>query len=113
MIYKGYAFNGASNATRGIAFSGTAADATINYFTMATLGNAQDFGELNTANHYSASSGSSPTRAVVGGGGYPSTTDVIEYVEILTTGNALDFGDLSVARSLLMQGCFSNGHGGL
>ena len=113
LLYTGSAFTGASNATRGIAFSGTAADATINYFTMATLGNAQDFGELNTANHYSASSGSSPTRAVVGGGGYPSTTDVIEYVEILTTGNALDFGDLSVARSLLMQGCFSNGHGGL
>ena len=113
LLYTGSAFTGASSATRGVAFSGTAADATINYITMATAGNALDFGELSTANRYSASSGSSPTRAVVGGGGYPSTTNSIEFIQIPTTGNGVDFGDLTAARSLLLVGCFSNGHGGL
>ena len=80
---------------------------------MATTGNAQDFGDLNTSSRYSASSGSSTTRAVVGGGGYPSTTDSTDYVQIATTGNASDFGDLTANRSLMMVGCFSNGHGGL
>jgi hypothetical protein len=105
--------SGASNATRGLSFHSVVNDATIEYITMASTGNAQDFGDLSTSNHYSPSSGSSPTRAVNGGGGFPSTTNVIEYVEISTTGNAVDFGDLSVARSLMMVGCFSNGHGGL
>ena len=113
LLYTGSAFTGASSATRGVAFSGTAADATVNYFTMATTGNALNFGELSTANRYSASSGSSSTRAVVGGGGYPSTTTSIEFIQIPTTGNGIDFGDLTSNRSLLMQGCFSNGHGGL
>ena len=113
LLYTGSAFTGASSATRGVAFSGTAADATINYITMASLGDAQNFGELSTANRYSASSGSSSTRAVVGGGGYPSTTNSIEFIQIPTTGNGVDFGDLTSNRSLLMQGCFSNGHGGL
>ena len=113
MTYTSGANTGASSATRGIIFSGTAADATMNYITMATLGDALEFGELNTANHYSASSGSSSTRAVVGGGGFPSTTNTIEYVQIPTTGSATNFGDLTSARSLMMTGCFSNGHGGL
>jgi hypothetical protein len=104
---------GASSATRGIAFTGGAKDATITYITMATLGNALEFGELSTANRYAASSGSSPTRAVIGGGGHPSTNNVIEYVQIPTTGNATNFGDLTASRNLMMQGCFSNGHGGL
>ena len=40
---------------------------------------------------YAASSGSSSTRAVVGGGGFPSTSTVIDYVQIATTGDAIDF----------------------
>ena len=113
MTDTGSARTGASSATRGIAFPGSPATNAIDYFTMATTGNAQDFGDLNTSSRYSASSGSSTTRAVVGGGGYPSTTDSIDYVQIATTGNASDFGDLTANRSLMMVGCFSNGHGGL
>ena len=86
MTDTGSARTGASSATRGIAFPGSPATNAIDYFTMATTGNAQDFGDLNTSSRYSASSGSSTTRAVVGGGGYPSTTDSIDYVQIATTG---------------------------
>jgi len=80
----------------------------INYVTIATLGNAIDFGDC-TANHYTAGS-SSPTRMISGGGGTPYT-NAIQYVEIMTTGNAADFGDLSTTRRHL-ESC-SNGHGGL
>ena len=66
MTDTGSARTGASSATRGIAFPGSPATNAIDYFTMATTGNAQDFGDLNTSSRYSASSGSSTTRAVVG-----------------------------------------------
>ena len=88
--------------------------ATINYLTIATLGDAIDFGDLTSAtNHYAGGSPSSSTRACYGGGGFPSTTNVIDYVQIMTTGDSKDFGDLTVARSLMMRGNCSNGHGGL
>ena len=57
---------------------------------------------------------SSPTRAVIIGGGVaPSEGNVtsIEKVEILTTGNSVDFGTL--ANGVQAAGYFSNGHGGL
>ena len=113
MTDTGSARTGASSATRGIAFPGSPATNAIDYFTMATTGNAKDFGDLSSSSRYSASSGSSTTRAVVGGGGYPSTINTIEYIQIATTGDAQDFGDLTAARSLMLTGCFSNGHGGL
>ena len=81
---------------------------------MATLGNAQDFGDaVNAWGHRPGMSSS--TRAMWGGGKgpaspYPPKTEV-DYVEIATTGNAKDFGDLSVARHA--GGGTSNGHGGL
>ena len=102
---------GASSATRGIAFPGAPATNAIDYFTMATTGNARDFGDLSSSSRYSASSGSSPTRAVVGGGGYPGTTNSIEYIQIPTTGDAVDFGDL-VDDFTRFTGT-SNAHGGL
>jgi len=79
------------------------------YITISTLGNAVDFGDLITANYYSAASSSS-TRAICGGGGSPFT-NTIEYIQILTTGDAVDFGDLTQKRRHL-DAC-SNGHGGL
>ena len=83
--------------------------ATIDYITIATTGNATDFGDLTSTRRY-LSACSSSTRGVFGGGGGP-TTNTIDYITIATTGNAEDFGDLTVARSELAA-C-SNGHGGL
>ena len=85
----------------------------LNYITIATTGNAVDFGDMTITNHYSATSNASSTRATAGGGNYTSSTDVIDYVQIMTAGNAIDFGNLSASRAYLMKGCFSNGHGGL
>ena len=90
----------------------------IDYVTIATLGNAIDFGDMSYARSNSGNDGaSSPTRGVFSGGGSPASgndngrMNVIEKVEILTTGNAVDFGDLADHTS--NHGVMSNSHGGL
>ena len=82
----------------------------IDFITLATEGNGQDFGDL-AANRFGMSSMSSSTRATFAGGSTPGYSDVIEFVTIATTGNAVDFGDLTVARTV-PQG-LSDAHGGL
>ena len=66
----------------------------IDYVTIATLGNARDFGDLSTTG-YSKGAGASSTRALMGGSAGPAVSNTIEYITISATGNALDFGDLT------------------
>ena len=90
--------------------SGTQCVNTVEFFTMATLGNSLDFGDVSTASEF-LSAASSPTRCVwhinAGQGG---DGDKLEYVQIMTTGNGVDFGDCT--ERMRTAGC-SNGHGGL
>ena len=86
---------------------------TIEFVTTATLGDSIDFGDMTITTRYAATAGSSSTRGVVGGGGYPNRTNVIDYNQIMTQGNSIDFGDLVTERFLCMRGCVSTGHGGL
>jgi len=76
----------------------------IDYITIATPGNALDFGDLTVA-RYGSGDASSDTRGVVVGGhqgpGLGGSSNTMDYITIATTGNALDFGDTSVARSHL------------
>ena len=102
-----------SNAVRIVYFNGGNQENTIEFVTTATTGNTTDFGDMTLGNRYGATSNSSSTRACVGGGGYPGSTQVIDYVQIMSQGNSVDFGDLSQARFYLVRGCISNGHGGL
>ena len=83
---------------------------TIDYVTIATTGDALDFGDLQTAS-YSRAGVSSPTRICFGGGASPSVINTIDFIAIPTTGNASDFGDLT--RSNRGMTSCSNGHGGL
>ena len=106
-----------SSATRGIIAGGyedspyNAHVNTIRYITIATTGDAQDFGDLNQDEVYSAGM-SSPTRGVFAGGSDPTVSNVIDYITIQTLGNALDFGDITTTGRAQASGC-SNGHGGL
>ena len=89
---------GTSNSTRGLfgSFIQSYAD-TIDYVTIQSLGNAQDFGNLTEVRGYGMAV-SSPVRAVwLGGINNPTNlgTNVIDYVTLSTTGNAQEFGDLS------------------
>ena len=79
----------------------------MDYITIATTGNATDFGDL-TASRFTLAACSSTTRGVFGGGHSDNT--IIDYITIATTGNATDFGDLTVARSYL-AGCSSTTRG--
>jgi len=108
----------ASNATRGIFGGGRSPGitATIEFITIASTGDAQDFGDLLQVRSGSRGAASS-TRMVFGGGYQPSspindfTNGAIEYVEIATTGNGQGFGDLTINREQAAGA--SNGHGGL
>ena len=99
--------------TRGLSGGGTQAGGNTNmidYVTIASTGNAQDFGDLQSAS-YSRAGVSSPTRVCFGGGASPSVINTIDFIAIPTTGNASDFGDLT--RSNRGMTSCSNGHGGL
>ena len=103
----------AGNSIRNLLYAGQSMTNQIEFVTIATTGNSIDFGDMTITTRYSATAGSSPTRGVVGGGGYPNRTNVIDYNQIMTQGNSIDFGDLVDDRFLMVKGCVSTGHGGL
>ena len=93
---------------------GYGATNTIDYITMASIGDAIDFGDL-TASAHGSSVMSNSVRAVIylgGTNGNAATTNTINYVTIATTGNAADFGDSTLNSYGLGEGC-SDSHGGL
>ena len=67
---------------------------TIEFITIATLGNSQDFGDLTSTASNTASSSNS-VRAIRLGK-WP-TNDMIDFVTIATLGDAIDFGDLAAS----------------
>lgn len=89
----------------------------MDYVTIASTGNASDFGDLTVARD-SLAGCSSSTRAVFGGGYVSSAKDEIDYVTTASTGNATDFGNLSTGTSNLMaassktRGTFAGGYDG-
>jgi hypothetical protein len=131
LLSSGRANASCSSPTRGIFFGGYQAFTTpvstytnaINYITIATTGNAADFGDLvidNNGKKGGLTAFSNSTRGVVGGGSAyfsPASTvyNTIEYITITSTGNAQDFGDLIQARNYLsgtsnsVRGFFTQG----
>ena len=102
---------GHSNQTRGILAGGggdapLAPDNVIQFVTIATTGNASDFGDVSTSISRASATGSS-TRMLIAGGSTPTVVNTIQFVTIATTGNPTDFGDLSAAR--MAMGRASNG----
>ena len=84
----------------------------INYVTIASTGDAVDFGDITVARSDGAGV-ASPTRGLMVGGEDPSNDhNTIDYVTIATTGNASDFGDASVGVSRGQAGS-SDCHGGI
>ena len=67
----------------------------IEYITIASTGDATDFGNLAAANSDPASCSNS-TRNITGGGQDSSITNRIQYITIASTGNSTDFGDLAL-----------------
>ena len=67
----------------------------INYVTIASTGNATDFGSATAAKRNCFSGQSNSTRGIIAGGYTSSFSNVIEYITIASTGNGTDFGDLA------------------
>ena len=93
---------GTASPTRGLVCGGVPDSGVslnvIQYVTIATTGNATDFGDL-TLGRSDLAAAASTTRAVVGGGSAsPGYNNTIDYVTIASTGNATTFGDLTQAR---------------
>ena len=106
---------GAGAGTRGVMFGGYYDSSpnrsdVIDYVTIASTGNAVDFGDrLNTTDTCAACA--SATRALNAGGYDGSATiNTIEYVTIASTGNASKFGELDLARRN-RDGCSSSTRG--
>ena len=92
----------AGSTTRALFAGGTAAStryATIDYVTIASLGNASNFGSLTQAREQLGGANSN-TRALFVGGWIGSASSVIDYVEMASTGNASNFGSLSPAKTV-------------
>ena len=111
--------NGAcGSATRGIFCHGYTQPGgshvnTVSYITIASTGNASDFGDTSQIRGNSATTSSS-TRGINAGGYSPDSpnyVNTIDYCTIATTGNFTDFGDRTVVGSYCSG--TSNGHGGL
>jgi len=108
LLYIQYNGGGVSGDTRGIICGGySPSDAsyllnTLQYFTIASTGNATDFGDL-LFKTGEADATNNSTRGVIAGGNSPtwSTINQIQYITIASTGNATDFGDLTEATTNL------------
>jgi len=126
MSYVARDLGGLASATRGLFYGGIstpgspAGTNTIEYITIASEGNAVNFGDV-TANGVSMAgegmdSCASPTRGIISGGSTPSTKrNTITYLTIATTGNTTYFGQMQEQRwtfgsgSNSTRGIFSGG----
>ena len=88
-----------ANEIRGVCMGGSDPETdTMDYVTMASEGNAVDFGNLTSSKFGGGGAGSSTRGLMCGGYDSPANTNDIDYFEIMTLGDALDFGDLTRAR---------------
>ena len=86
----------------------------ISFVTIATTGDAQDFGDL-LNDVYGTGGVSNNTRGVFGGGGNApnaAAINVIQFITMASTGDATDFGDLNTTEKVGNRGT-SNSFRGL
>ena len=106
---------GHSNQTRGILAGGggdapLAPDNVIQFVTIATTGNASDFGDVSISESIRGhAAGSNAIRGVYGGGiRYPSGVQTgLEFITLATLGNGKTFGDLTYSGRQEGGGCAS------
>ena len=90
----------AASRTRGCVAGGYGSSNSniIDFVTMASQGDAQDFGDLTSAGHGVSMCINDSTRGVFAGRvSSPTFENTIDYITIAQTGNAVDFGDISTA----------------
>lgn len=103
-----------SSSTRGVFAGGDTNGSgrlnTMDYITIASAGNAVDFGDLSTTKELPLSC-SSDVRGLIAGGTNVAS-NAIQYITIASTGNSVSFGELTYGDVRIGAG-LSNAHGGL
>ena len=113
-----YTMGAGANSTRGLFtggyVTGNSPDTDVNiieFITIATEGNAIDFGDRTQVGRVPACA-SNDTRCVMASAFTPSGyQNTIDFVTIASIGNASDFGDLSTARAGMSMSCNSTPRG--
>ena len=114
----------ASSSTRGMVMGGwgptpgsPGQDLDVEYITMASKGDAIDFGADNSGG-WGSQGASDSVRALSAGGGYPSATANIDMFIFSTVGSKTDFGDITATRARgdraacsPVRGVFTGGYG--
>tara|TARA_R100000426_G_scaffold87360_1_gene71748 strand:+ start:920 stop:1981 length:1062 start_codon:yes stop_codon:yes gene_type:complete len=103
---------GHSSSTRGVMAGGNTSGGNsnvIDFITLASTGDATDFGDLTAARKLGAGTGNKEIACFAGGGF--SNVNIIDKVTIASAGNATDFGDL--ARTVTRVSSCCNLHGGI
>ena len=87
----------------------------IEYITIASTGDAQDFGDLSSiSEHAGGTGGSNKIRGVfVGRGDWTDVDNSMSYITIATAGNAQDFGDIRAGIQNYGTNALPDSHGGL
>ena len=118
-----YSTGPAFMGTRGVIAAGYGTQAnnygadTVQYITIASPGNAQDFGDLTRRTYYCASHSNGSRMVIAGGSTGGSYVNSIEYLTIGSAGNGTDFGDMTESRGILAgagdgtRSLFSGGNG--
>ena len=118
----GFAKSAVSSGTRGVITggrpytpsAGTVLN-TLDLVTIATVGDATDFGDLTAGGRFTMpNTAMSPTRGLFAGGKHNSPSDYVNTIELITmatTGNTTDFGDLIVKGGRSSGNCSSNTRG--
>ena len=88
--------SGLGNQIRGIIAGATPYTNTMEYTTIATLGDTKDYGDLTSVRGFVYTCASTTRGLIAGGINNPSAPAIntIDYVTIQTTGNSSDFGDM-------------------
>ena len=90
-----------ASSSRGVVFGGYGGSAQnstnnqIEFVTIASQGNAQDFGDMTDGRSNTCVSGNQTRAVAVGGADGSGNSNIIDFVTIASTGNAVDFGDMT------------------
>ena len=100
--FNGHGTFHVSDNTRGVVGGGNHSPSTYNnnieFMTIATTGNSNDFGDL-TNPIYGLSASGSPTRGVISAGDMSPSSNFYQYITIQSGGNAIRFGDSTSSNS--------------
>jgi len=99
-----YGGNGMASPTRGVIIPSRSPSGFVNsieFCTIATTGNFQDFGDAISADHtdFAMAAGNATRGVLAGGQDSPNTQTDISFITFASQGNAVKFGDLHTAHS--------------